>query len=63
MLRKDVPANFDEIRMRGSNLPEPGSLVVTSFVAADCIFFGLLILVVSIDEIIKKFRSGKATKL
>ena len=63
VLRIEVPANFDEIRMRGSSLPEPGSLVVTSFVAADCIFFGLLILVVSIDEIIKKIRREKATKL
>jgi len=48
--------------MRGSGLPEPGSLVVTSFVAADCIFFGLLILVVSIDEIIKKIKRYKVAK-
>ena len=62
VFRIEVPANFDEIRMRGSSLPEPGSLMVRSFVAADCIFFGLLILVVSIDEIIKKIKRRKVTK-
>jgi hypothetical protein len=62
VFRIEVPANFDEIRMRGSNLPEPGSFVVKSFVAADCIFFGLFILVVSKDEIIKKIKRHKVTK-
>jgi len=61
VLRMEVPDNFDEIKIRGSSLPEPGSLIVTSFVAADYIFFGLLILVISMDEIIKKMKRYKVT--
>jgi len=63
VFRIEVPANFDEIKMREqSNLPEPGSLIVTSFVAADCIFFGLLIFVIAIIEIIKKIKKSKVTR-
>jgi hypothetical protein len=59
VFRIEVPAKFDEIRMRGSSLPDPIPLIVTSFVAADCIFFGLLIMLVSIEEIIKKINKSK----
>lgn len=56
VLRIKVPPNLNEIKMRGGSLPDPGSLIVTSFVAADCIFFGLLPLVLLIDEIAKKIK-------
>lgn len=59
VFRIEVPSNFDEIRMQGSSMPDPGPLMLKSFVAADCIFFGLLIVLVSIDEIIKKINKSK----
>lgn len=59
VFRIQVPAKFGEIRMHGSSLPDLGPLIVKSFVAAVSIFFGLLISLVSIDDLIKKIRKSR----